>query len=147
LLLSQLALFWNFAVLPNAMAGGAPQAGPNQIQWICNGKLTPITMQALARAGETPPAQEQWKTMEKTMRRTMETMRIGARHLAEVVTAGTRGLIQRRQGIIDIAGISPLASFGPFCQLGLRSHSFAQARTRPVLMDILARRIVVGKNE
>src|ERR1700693_3162640 len=47
--------------------------GPRKIQSICNGKLTPITMQVLARTGETPPAQEQWQAMEKTMRRTMET--------------------------------------------------------------------------
>ncbi|HEY4921421.1 MAG TPA: hypothetical protein VII40_15065, partial [Xanthobacteraceae bacterium] len=34
---------------------------------------------------EKPLAQEQWETMKRTMRRTMETMRIGARYLAEVV--------------------------------------------------------------
>ncbi|HEY4922285.1 MAG TPA: hypothetical protein VII40_19440, partial [Xanthobacteraceae bacterium] len=31
--------------------------------------LIPITMQGLERAGKKPPAQEQSKTMEKTMRR------------------------------------------------------------------------------
>jgi hypothetical protein len=31
-------------------------------------------MQGLATATEKPPAQQQWQTMEKTMRRTMETV-------------------------------------------------------------------------
>jgi hypothetical protein len=31
-------------------------------------------MQGLAMAREKPPAREQWRTMEKTMRRTMETV-------------------------------------------------------------------------
>jgi hypothetical protein len=31
-------------------------------------------MQGLARAREKPPAQQQWEAMEKTMRRTMETV-------------------------------------------------------------------------
>jgi hypothetical protein len=44
-----------------------------KIQAIYNGKCAPITMQGLATATEKPPAQQQWKTMEKTMRRTMET--------------------------------------------------------------------------
>jgi hypothetical protein len=38
-----------------------------KIQAICNGKSAPITMQRLVRPGEKPPAQEQWRTMEKTM--------------------------------------------------------------------------------
>jgi hypothetical protein len=31
-------------------------------------------MQGFAQARENPPAQEQWKTMKKTMRRAMETV-------------------------------------------------------------------------
>jgi hypothetical protein len=31
-------------------------------------------MQGFARTREKPPAREQWRAMEKTMRRTMETM-------------------------------------------------------------------------
>jgi hypothetical protein len=38
------------------------------------GNATGITMQGLAMAREKPPAQEQWRAMEKTMRRTMETV-------------------------------------------------------------------------
>jgi hypothetical protein len=34
----------------------------------------PITRQAFARAREKPSAEKQWKTMEKTMRKTMETV-------------------------------------------------------------------------
>jgi hypothetical protein len=48
-----------------------------KIQSICNGKRAPITMQGLATAREKPPAQEQWRTMEKTMRRTMESRKSG----------------------------------------------------------------------
>jgi hypothetical protein len=44
-----------------------------KIQSIYNGKCAPIGMQVLATAREKPPAQEQWKTMKKTMRRTMAT--------------------------------------------------------------------------
>jgi hypothetical protein len=33
-------------------------------------------MQGLAQASENPPAQEQWKTMKKTMRRTIGTVGI-----------------------------------------------------------------------
>jgi hypothetical protein len=35
------------------------------------GNATGITMQGLATARKKPPAQEQWRTMEKTMRRAM----------------------------------------------------------------------------
>src|ERR1700720_2482570 len=41
---------------------------PSKIQSICNGKCDGITMQGLATARENPPAQEQWRAMEKTMR-------------------------------------------------------------------------------
>ena len=44
-----------------------------KIQAIYNGKCAPITMQGLATTREKLPAQQQWKTMEKTMRRAMET--------------------------------------------------------------------------
>jgi hypothetical protein len=66
---------------------------PRKIQSICNGKLTPITMQAIARAREKPPAQEQWRAMEKTMRRAMETMKNPGADLRAVVTPEDR---QRR---------------------------------------------------
>src|ERR1700759_3773978 len=39
-----------------------------QIQSIYNGDPAPITRQRLAGATEKPRAQEQWKTMERTMR-------------------------------------------------------------------------------
>src|SRR5205823_4083768 len=42
-----------------------------KIQSIYNGKCAPITMQGFATARENPPAQEQWRTIEKTMRKTM----------------------------------------------------------------------------
>jgi hypothetical protein len=38
------------------------------------GNETGITMQRFAAAREKPPAQEQWRAMEETMRRTMETV-------------------------------------------------------------------------
>jgi hypothetical protein len=40
------------------------------LQW----KMRAITMQGLAQASENPPAREQWRAMEKTMRRAMETV-------------------------------------------------------------------------
>jgi hypothetical protein len=49
-----------------------------EIQSICNGKLPPITMQGLERPTKKPPGQEQWETMQRTMKKTMET-RIEAR--------------------------------------------------------------------
>jgi hypothetical protein len=39
-----------------------------KIQAIYNGKSAPITMQGLATATEKPPAQKQWKTIEKTIK-------------------------------------------------------------------------------
>jgi hypothetical protein len=45
-----------------------------KIQSICNGKCAPITMQGLARARKKPPTQEQWQTIEKTMRRAIGTV-------------------------------------------------------------------------
>ena len=78
-----------------------------KIQSIYNGNLPPITMQRLERETKKPPAQEQWETMKRTMRKTMETMRIGTGYTSEVVTAGTKGADYRSRGIIDIARISP----------------------------------------
>jgi len=46
-----------------------------KIQAICNGKMRRNTIEPVEVAGEKPLAQEQWETMEKTMRRTMETMK------------------------------------------------------------------------
>jgi ribosomal protein L19E len=39
------------------------------------GNGVPITMQGIEGARKPPPAQEQWKTMAKAMRKTMETMK------------------------------------------------------------------------
>ena len=44
-------------------------------QSICNGKCAPSAMQGFARTRENPSAQEQWKAMERAMRRTMEAMK------------------------------------------------------------------------
>jgi hypothetical protein len=50
------------------------QKSSGKIQSIYNKKCAPITMQGVETAREKPLAQEQWQTMEKTMRRTMETV-------------------------------------------------------------------------
>jgi hypothetical protein len=52
-----------------------------KIQSICNGKCVPITMQRFEWMRKKPPAQEQWITMEKTMRKTIESS--GARLCAQ----------------------------------------------------------------
>jgi hypothetical protein len=52
---------------PDEVLQTADQRAKTEIQAICNGKLTPIAMQVIAKTRETPPAQEQWGTMERTM--------------------------------------------------------------------------------
>jgi hypothetical protein len=60
-----------------AASSGASRSPKNfweKIQSIYNGKRAPIAMQGPEMTREKPPAQQQWKTMEKTTPRTMETV-------------------------------------------------------------------------
>jgi hypothetical protein len=84
-----------------------------KIQSIYNGKSAPITMQGLVTAREKPPAQEQWKTMKKTMRRTMETVGNPARADASPGHVDTpqkqSPAAERRRARISVTRISAIA--------------------------------------
>src|SRR5215472_18995544 len=103
---------------PSSRAGkgsAADEKFSGKIQSIYNGKCAPITMQGLARARENPPAQEQWKTMEKTMRRTIGTVGNPGEHMRPV---------GRRQAGEGAARESPPS--GPNLFEGLRMSLGAQ---------------------
>ena len=53
--------------------GGQAQASKTKYRRSAMEKASSITIQALAKAKEKPPAEEQWETMRRTMRGTMET--------------------------------------------------------------------------
>src|SRR5262249_13208518 len=63
---------------------------PGKIQSIYNRKCAPITMQGFAQASENPPAQEQWRTMKKTMRRAIGTVGESGQVLTVRLDAGRR---------------------------------------------------------
>jgi hypothetical protein len=68
-----------------------------KIQSIYNRKCAPTTMQAFACAREKPLAQEQWKTMEKTMRKTtMEPLPASSR-AARSCRDPTKTIARRRE--------------------------------------------------
>jgi hypothetical protein len=119
-----------------------PDVAYAKIQSICNGKLPPIAMQRLERARKKPPAREQWETMKRTMRKTMENNADWNGYLAEVVTAGTKEADCRRRAVIDIARISPNGFVLHSGQFGLPSlrHARGAGRRR----DLLPRELSAG---
>src|ERR1700722_1208571 len=77
--------------------------GPRKIQSICNGKLTPITMQVLARTSETSRARKQWVSMEKQYEEQWEAMKKTMRGAMETMKIRTRACVRLRRKTGDSA--------------------------------------------
>src|SRR6202043_2061573 len=98
------------------------------------GKCAPITMQGLATAGEKPRCQEQWRAMEKTIRRAMET--VGNPKPAQKTSPAANG----RRAQIEVTSISAIrqAARGSKAivkaspmSTAARHHSFSLFRREP----------------